>query len=107
MNTIIRTIFAAAMVAASLTAPAKAAPVLPLGQAFSPIVQVEDGCGPGLFRGRDGFCYRQVYRGCAEGWHRGGDGRCYRNEFRDGYQGRVCPPGWHLGPEGYRCWRNY
>jgi hypothetical protein len=80
---------AAALGVGSLMAPTQAAPVLPLGHASSPIVRVEGGCG--------------------DGWHRSGDGYCYRNYQSRDYYGnrRACPPGWHLGEEGRRCWRNY
>ena len=85
----VASLMVASLMVASLMAPALAAPVLPQGHGSSSIVQVEGGCG--------------------EGWHRGGDGYCYRNHaYRDGYgQYRACPPGWHLGEEGRRCWRNY
>jgi hypothetical protein len=78
--------FAAAMAAASLMAPATAAPVLPQGHESSPVVQVEGSCG---FE-----------------WYLGRDGRCYRQARREDYNERRCPPGWHWGHESRRCWRN-
>ena len=88
MKTILGMALAAAMAVIAVS-PASAVPVVPLGYSDSPIVRVEGGCG--------------------DGWHRGGDGYCYRNfAFREGYgNGRPCPPGWHLGEGGRRCWRNY
>jgi hypothetical protein len=38
---------------------------------------------------------------CGRGWWRGPEGRCYPMA-----KGRVCPKGYHLGPEGGRCWPN-
>ena len=39
--------------------------------------------------------------GCGPGWWRGPGGRCH--PFATG---RACPRGYHLGPEGRRCWPN-
>jgi len=41
----------------------------------------------------------QVYGGCGWGGHRGPYGGC-----RPLYN---CPPGWHTGPYGRRCFRNW
>jgi hypothetical protein len=41
----------------------------------------------------------QVYGGCGWGGHRGPYGGC-----RPLYN---CPPGWHSGPYGRQCFRNY
>jgi hypothetical protein len=41
----------------------------------------------------------QVYGGCGYGGHRGPYGGC-----RPLYN---CPPGWHPGPYGRRCFRNW
>ncbi len=60
----------------------------------------------------------QAAGGCGWGWHRGPLGGCVRNGaavvvttgggptvvVHTGV--RACPVGWHLGPEGHRCWRN-
>jgi hypothetical protein len=42
-----------------------------------------------------------VAEGCGPGWWRGPGGRCHPM-----YNGRACPAGYHLGPEGKRCWPN-
>ena len=44
----------------------------------------------------------KVAEGCGRGWWRAPDGRCHPMA-----RGRVCPRGYHLGPEGGRCWPNY
>jgi hypothetical protein len=43
----------------------------------------------------------RVAEGCGPGWWRGPEGRCHPMA-----RGRVCPRGYHLGPEGGRCWPN-
>jgi hypothetical protein len=43
----------------------------------------------------------KVAEGCGPGWWRGPGGRCH--PFA---QGRLCPPGYHIGPWGRRCWPN-
>ncbi len=89
MKAFVGMLVAAAVTVGSLATPAQAAPVVPTGHEFSPIIRVEGGCGEYAHRGRDGYCYRN-------------------HEYKDGYgYGRACPPGWHLGSEGRRCWRNY
>jgi len=42
-----------------------------------------------------------VAEGCGPGWWRGPGGRCHPM-----YNGRACPRGYHLRPEGHRCWSN-
>jgi hypothetical protein len=42
-----------------------------------------------------------VAEGCGPGWWRGPEGRCHPMA-----RGRLCPRGYHLGPEGGRCWPN-
>lgn len=74
--------------AAALIAPADAAmPVAPDAGVKAPIVQVYGGCGR--------YGHRGPYGGCRWGGQWGG----YR-------WGRPCPPGFHLGPYGRRCWPN-
>ena len=64
---------------AAMTA-SQAMPLAPPAQAFSAeIIQVSGGCGPYGHRGPYGGC-RPVYN---------------------------CPPGWHSGPYGQRCFRNW
>lgn len=48
-----------------------------------------------------------VYGGCGPYGHRGPYGHCRAGGQAGGYwRGRPCPPGWHLGGGGRRCWRN-
>ena len=47
----------------------------------SSIITVAEGCGPGFWRGPGGRCHPFA-----------------RNRF--------CPPGFHIGPHGRRCWPN-
>jgi len=54
------------------------APVGPTQAAPADVIQVAQGCGPGMHRGPGGFC-RPLY---------------------------SCPPGWHPGPYGKRCYPN-
>ncbi|KAF0212768.1 MAG: hypothetical protein FD139_3349 [Methylocystaceae bacterium] len=75
--------------AAAMAAPAYAAmPLAPTETAGAPIVQAYGGCGP--------YGHRGPYGGCRWGGQWGGYG-----------VGRACPPGFHLGPYGRRCWPNY
>lgn len=43
----------------------------------------------------------KVAEGCGPGWWRGPNGRCHPMAMN-----RACPPGYHLGPHGQRCWPN-
>ncbi len=45
------------------------------------VITVAEGCGPGFWRGPHGHCHPM-------------------------FNGRACPPGYHLGPERRRCWPN-
>jgi hypothetical protein len=53
----------------------------PVGNANSSVIKVAEGCGPGWWRGPGGKCHPM-------------------------FDGRACPPGYHLGPERKRCWPN-
>jgi hypothetical protein len=53
-----------------------------IGNSDGSIIRVAEGCGPA-------------------GWWRGPGGHCHPMA-----RGRVCPRGYHLGPEGERCWPN-
>jgi len=48
----------------------------------------------------DGMVMRTA-EGCGPGWWRGPGGRCHPMARE-----RACPRGYHLGPEGGRCWPN-
>ena len=48
-----------------------------------------------------------VYGGCGPMGHRGPYGGCRPGGQWGGYvRGRSCPPGFHLGGGGRRCWPN-
>jgi hypothetical protein len=48
-----------------------------------------------------------VYGGCGVFGHRGPYGGCRAGGQAGGYgRGRPCPPGFHLGPRGAKCWPN-
>ena len=49
-----------------------------------------------------------AYGGCGPYGHRGPWGHCRAGGQWGGYwRGRPCPPGFHLGRYGQRCWPNY
>jgi len=77
----------------------------PLGN-NSLIIKVAEGCGPGQWRGPKGVCHPYALAGiCGPGYHLGPDGRrCWPNELM-GISG-ACPWGYHLGPGGRRCFPN-
>lgn len=80
----------AALLAASLAAPAMALPLVQDGATTgvdAPIIRVYDGCGP--------YAHRGPYGGCRPGGQAGGYVR-----------GVSCPAGFHIGPYGRRCWPN-
>jgi hypothetical protein len=56
----------------------QAMPISTIAPSQAEIVQVAQGCGPGMHRGPGGFC-RPLY---------------------------SCPPGWHPEPYGKRCYPN-
>lgn len=71
-------VLAAALGLASVTAQAMPFPAAPLGG--DPLIsKTAYGCGPGMTRGPYGHC-RPKY---------------------------TCPPGWHPGPAGFHCFRNW
>lgn len=49
--------------------------------------------------GDAGSAVIKVAEHCGAGWWRGPDGRCHPFARR-----HVCPRGYHIGPEGRRCW---
>jgi hypothetical protein len=53
----------------------------PFGNDDGLVIKVEDGCGLGFWRGPFGHCHPYAVA-------------------------RVCPPRYHLGPDGRRCWPN-
>jgi len=78
----VRSIVLSAALAFSLATAASAGITpAPVGSGDNAIVKVAEGCGPG--------------------WWRGPGGRCDPMALN-----RACPPGYHLGAEGKRCWPN-
>jgi hypothetical protein len=76
----------------------------PIAAGSAGIIKVAEDCGPGFWRGPQGFCHPfATNRACPVGFHLGPEGeRCWPNA---GFE-RACPPGFHIGPEGARCWPN-
>jgi hypothetical protein len=70
-----------ALLALGVTASAQAAMIAPPIDKGPALTLVAEGCGPGWWRGPAGHCHPMA-------------------------MGRVCPRGYHLGPEGHRCWPN-
>ncbi len=70
-----------------LGAQAQAAIAVQPLQSEAPIVKTFGGCGP--------MGHRGPYGGCRAGGQWGGY-----------VPGRACPPGFHIGPYGRRCWPN-
>ena len=52
-----------------------------IGNSDRSIMRIAEGCGPGMWRGPEGRCHPMA-------------------------NGRACPRGYHLGPEGKLCWPN-
>jgi hypothetical protein len=80
--------FLGLVLAACLAIPAEAAmPVAPMDGVKAPVILAYGGCGV--------FGHRGPYGGCRAGGQAGGY-----------WRGRACPPGFHLGPYGRKCWPN-
>jgi hypothetical protein len=78
----LRTMLLGAALAVGMSSVASAAMLpAPVGNGDAGIVRVAEGCGPGFWRSPNGVCHPMAV-------------------------GRVCPRGYHLGPEGRRCWPN-
>jgi len=82
-----KALVSAALLAATLAAPASALPLVDAPAPGAPIVRVYGGCGPYGHRGPLGYC------------RPGGQAGGY-------IRGRSCPAGFHIGPYGRRCWPN-
>ena len=81
----------AAVVVAGLfpfASSASSLPAVPNPSANASIIQVYDGCGP--------YAHRGPLGACRPGGQYGG--------YIPGYS---CPAGWHVGPYGQHCWRNW
>jgi hypothetical protein len=72
----------------------------PTLSADEPIVRVDQGCGPGWWRGPWGHCRDTPYTGNLPG---GGYGTNVGESYWNGgnYGGNGCPPGWWRGPWGH------
>lgn len=81
MNAFLGLIMAGALISPLQAASFSIDPSVPSHTASqSPLIQVEDGCGRGFHRNREGYC---------------------RPDERP-----VCPRGYHLGRDGRACWRD-
>jgi hypothetical protein len=74
-------VLSTALVLGLATAASAGIATAPISNNQSLIVKVAEGCGPGFWRGPGGRCHPMALN-------------------------RACPPGYHLGPEGKRCWPN-
>jgi hypothetical protein len=61
----------------------------PAASGEAAIVKVAEGCGADRWRDPSGHCH----------WFHTGGGSLRGTVF-------ACPPGWHVGPEGHKCWPN-
>jgi hypothetical protein len=79
----IRTIALGAALAFSLVTASNAAMLpAPVDTPSDLTIKVAEGCGKGFWRGPHGACHPMAG------------------------PNRFCPPGFHIGPEGHRCWPN-
>ena len=77
-----RTVFLGVALAFGLaTAAGAAVTPAPVGNAKSLVIKAAEGCGPGFWRGPGGKCHPM-------------------------FDGKACPPGYHIGPERKKCWPN-
>lgn len=74
--------------------------VLSAGLAFSLATAASAGITPTRVGNADGLIVK-VAEGCGPGFWRGPGGRCHPFAVN-----RACPRGYHLGPQGKRCWPN-
>ncbi len=82
IRTIALAITLGAALACSLSTASNAAIMpAPVGSGADLTIRVAEGCGPGFWRGPGGRCHPFAHA-------------------------RLCPPGYHIGPEGRRCWPN-
>ena len=82
----LKSLLAASLIVTGLALPAGAMPSLRTDMPAAPVTEVYGGCGI--------YAHRGPYGGCLPGG-------------QAGYVPyRAWPPGWHLGPNGRRCWRN-
>jgi hypothetical protein len=78
----IRSVLVSSVLALGLTTAASAAMApAPLSNTDSSVIKAAEGCGAGFWRGPAGRCHPFAVN-------------------------RACPPGYHLGPQGKKCWPN-
>jgi hypothetical protein len=77
----VRTLVLSAALVFGLATAASAMSAAPVTTSGGLVIKVAEGCGPGFWRGPAGKCHPMAV-------------------------GRACPIGYHLGPEGKRCWPN-
>lgn len=73
-------------VASSASAAMTPAPIVGVDPT---VVKVAEGCGADRWRDPSGRCH----------WFHTGGGSLRGTVY-------ACPPGWHVGPEGHKCWPN-
>ena len=84
-------VMSAALILGLAQAASAAVLVAPLDNSSdSAIIKVAENCGAGWWRGPGGACH-PFY---------GPGGSLRGTRF-------ACPPGFHVGPYGHRCWRNW
>jgi len=74
-------VLSAALAFGLATAASAGVTPTPVGNAGSLVVKVAEDCGAGYWRGPGGRCHPFA-------------------------TGRACPAGYHLGPDGHKCWPN-
>lgn len=74
-------VLSAALAVGLATAASAGISPIPVGNAKSLVVKVAEECGAGMWRGPDGRCHPMA-------------------------SGKACPVGYHLGPDGKKCWPN-
>ena len=93
-----------------LVAKTVGAALLLAGLSFGTAARADDAAAP-----LDGIVANQndapqiilAFGGCGPYGHRGPWGGCRPGGQWGGYiPGVSCPPGWHIGPYGQRCWPN-
>ena len=78
----VRSLILSATLALGLAGAANAGVIYaPVAGSDGLVVKVAEGCGPGFWRGPNGRCHPFAVN-------------------------RACPVGYHLGPDGKRCWPN-
>ena len=71
-----------------------------IGGSAQTVATAAEGCAEGHWRGPNGACHPYLTHGmCPVGYHLGPDGgRCWPNGH--------CPPGWHIGVYNGHCFRD-